>query len=124
MGDTFPIMIFLFFVLMILFGVIVAYLFSKNKKRQKTPDYYAFFIMGFIWFIAGLIMKNVPLWIVGLLFLLIGVFNHRKWRQNEFKWKDLSKRERRLRIWILTFLLVILIGGLLFVFLIKQGVFY
>jgi uncharacterized membrane protein len=124
MGDTFPWIIFLMFVLMIIFGVIVAYLFSKNKSGQREPDYYAFFIMGLIWFIAGLIVNNTPLWIIGLLFLLIGLFNHKKWRQNEFKWKDLSRREKRLRIWIFAFLLIILVGGLLFVFLINKGLLY
>jgi cell division protein FtsW (lipid II flippase) len=124
MGDTFPWIIFLMFVLMIIFGVIVAYLFSKNKKGQRTPDYYAFFIMGLIWFIAGLIINNTPLWIIGLLFLLIGLLNHGKWRQNEFKWKNLSKGEKRLRIWIMVFLLVILFAGLFFLFLVKQGILY
>ena len=124
MGDTFPLIVFLFFILMIIFGVIVAYLFSKNKKGQRTLDYYAFFIMGLVWFVGGLIMKNSPLWIIGLMFLLIGSFNHKTWKQNEFKWRDLSKREKRLRIWIFVFLLLILIGGLLFVFLIKNGILY
>jgi len=124
MGDTFPWIIFLMFVLMIIFGVIVAYLFSKNKKGQRKPDYYAFFIMGLVWFIAGIIMKNIPLWIIGLLFLLIGLFNHKYWRQNEFKWKDLSNKEKKLRIWIFIWLLIILIAGLLFVFFVKQGLFY
>jgi hypothetical protein len=124
MGDAFPWIIFLMFVLMIIFGVIVAYLFSKNKKGQRRPDFYAFFIMGLIWFVAGLIMNNTPLWIIGLLFLLIGILNHRGWRQNEFKWKDLSKKEKRLRIWVMIFLLLILFGGLLFVFFVKNGMFY
>ena len=122
MGDAFPWIIFLMMVLMIIFGVIVAYLFSKNKRGQKGPDYYAFFIMGLIWFIAGLIAKNIPLGIVGGLFLLISLFNHKKWKQNEFKWKDLSKFEKRLRIWVMIFLLIIIIAGFISLFLVKKGI--
>ena len=120
MGDDLFWMTFLMVVLMIILGVIVAYLFSKNKKGQKTPDYYAFFIMGLIWFIAGLIVKNVPLWLTGAIFLLVGLFNVRQWRKNEVKWNQLSKFEKRLRIWVMIFLIIILIAAFIVLFVFKQ----
>ena len=120
MGDDLFWMTFLMVVLMIILGVIVAYLFSKNKKGQKTPDYYAFFIMGLIWFIAGLIVKNVPLWLTGAIFLLVGLFNVRQWRKNEVKWNQLSKFEKRLRIWVMIFLIIILIAAFIVLFVVKQ----
>jgi chromate transport protein ChrA len=121
MGDVDFWMVSLMFLLMIILGIIVAFLFSKNKKNQKEPDYYAFFIMGLVWLIAGIIVKNNPLWIVGFIFLLLSLYNHKKWKQNEFKWKDLSKFEKRLRIWITVALSLILIASFFVLYFLKRS---
>jgi ABC-type sugar transport system permease subunit len=118
MGDDVFWMSFLIVVVMIIFGVIIAYLFSRNKKGQKTPDYYAFFIMGLIWFIAGLIFRNSPLGITGAIFILLALFNIKEWKQNEVKWHQLSKFEKRLRIWVLISLIIILIVAFVALFLV------
>ncbi len=89
-----------------------------SKKHKKGPDYYALFIIGIVWLIIGIPLENVALWTLGLIFFIVGVVNKDKWKSNRIHWKDISKKEKKIRIWIMIALGIFIIIGLVVLLLI------
>lgn len=96
--------------------VILAFIAIFVSKKNKRPvDYYNFFIMGIIWTGAGIPLENFALTATGIIFMVLGLANKKKWKSNRVRWKDLSKTEKRVRIWLFIVLgLLVLAGFLLF----------
>ena len=87
--------------LLLLIGIVVTLLLvavlRKRKKEGKAgeTDYRAFFIMGIVFLPTGFAMMMVyflaelpfeiglPLFALGLVYLLIGLANRDKWKKNE-----------------------------------------
>lgn len=88
-----------------------------NRKIKRPVDYYNFFIIGFIWLVIGFPLDNPVLSIIGLVFMIIGLVNRKKWKANRRTWKGLSKKEKRVRIWIMIILLILIILGFVMMFL-------
>ena len=82
------------------------------KKGKHKPDYYSFFMIGIIWIGVGIPLDNVALWTLGIVFFLVGILNREKWKTNRAKWKDLDKKEKKLRIWIMYVLGSLVLLGL------------
>jgi len=88
-------------VLLLLIGIIVTLfmvlVLRKRKKEQKTGerDYRAFFIIGLVFLPTGLAMMMVyffieipfeiglPLFALGLIYLIIGLINRNKWKKKQ-----------------------------------------
>lgn len=93
-----------------------------NRKDKVTPmDYYALFILGFIWLILGLIVKNVPLIFLSLIFIMFGWSKNDKWKRKKFGPSQLNKHERK--IWVMTIIIlsVIIILGFILYILVSKG---
>ena len=104
----------------IIFGIILALLISfivftilQRKYKKRPIDYYSFFIMGVIWLVIGLPFRNWTLVVLGAVFTVVGFVNKKKWKQNRVTWNDLTKQEKKLRIWIFSILGVLLLIGLI-----------
>lgn len=93
---------------LILLGLIF-FLITRTKKSEHKPNYKAFFILGVIWLPTGVSTKNYALSIVGLTFLIIGLVNKDKWK-DENKWSDLSLEQKKIKL-----SLIILLTGLLII---------
>lgn len=63
--------------------ILIFYLLKKNKTKQI--NYRMLFIIGIIWFAIGLVLKNQPLIITGVAFIIIGFLNKNKWIKNQDK---------------------------------------
>ena len=98
-------------ILLVLF-LILAIILRKGNKRP--PDYYAFFIMGIIWLIFGLPLKNYTLSAMGVVFTIAGLVNKDKWEQNRQRWETLSPGEKKWRIAIIIILGILVLAGLVF----------
>ena len=96
-------------VLLVLFAV-VAIIYKKDKPMK--PDYYTFFVMGLIWVLFGIPTDNPALWMMGLVFLAVGLLNKDKWEENRKRWKDLSKQDQRLKLILVVGLTVTLVLGI------------
>jgi len=107
-------------VALILIGILVAVIATKRKKRYP-PDYYTFFIIGFIWLIFGVVTDNFAFLTIGLIFAIIGLVNKKKWRKNRIDWKKMNKQERKLIIWIMIILGTLVFAGVVVLLLIKSG---
>lgn len=95
-------------VALILLGILMVFVF---KKKKRPMDYYNLFIIGLIWSVIGIPLRNVPLSIVGIALLLVGLINVKKWKANRRRWKDLDKSDRKIVLWIMIILLVLALLG-------------
>jgi hypothetical protein len=116
----------------LLFGVMVLlilgfllYFLSELRKKKKIPaDYYSLFILGLIWLVIGVPIKNYLLSLVGLMISLIGFTNRDKWKKNKREWNDLDYSEKVILI-IAAFILALFIFTAIMVqYLIKEGLLF
>ena len=112
-------------ILWIVLGVLVLFLliaaFALQKKKKRKPDYYVFFIMGLIWLPFGIIMDNSVLWIMGLLFMIVGLAHKKEWKKNRLTWDKLDKNEKKIRAALIIFLALLVLTGIVFYFLAQKG---
>ena len=95
---------------------------KKSSKKQRPTDYYTFFIMGITWFPLGLIFMvtmeerdmGIFFLILGLAYLAIGLSHKKDWGKNHEanKWKNLTKQEQKIKIWIIVILGLLVLAGL------------
>ena len=93
--------------------------FFLAKRSGCGMDYYSLFLIGLIWLPAGLIIKMPALWILGALFLAVGLANKGKWRKR-CMWVG-SKRDKVVKFILLIVLLVLFAVGII-VYLLNRGV--
>jgi len=108
--------------LLILIGLIFSiYAFKVQKKHHRRADYYNFFMMGIIWLGAGIPLKMYPLSAMGLIFMILGLSHKKDWKKNHLDWTDLSDEEKKMRWWLIGFLLFALVAGVLVFYLTAGG---
>ena len=110
-------------VLIILLGVIAIISFKKRKNHE--PDYSAFFSMGIVWTIFGIIFYDSMFFFlpIGIVFMILGLVNKDKWKKNHRTWKQLSKTEKILKSIALIILFIGIIAGIVFYYLFRKGFF-
>jgi hypothetical protein len=83
--------------ILIVVGILLVLVVWKRKKAGKLeePNYRAFFVMGIIWFPAGIVFMfisflldipfviGMPLFVMGLIYVIVGLANRDKWKKNE-----------------------------------------
>ena len=52
---------------------------SKQIQGTRDPEYRTFFIMGIAFVPIGIAIGNSVFWIIGLVFLILGITNREKW---------------------------------------------
>ncbi|MFC1728620.1 hypothetical protein ACFLZ7_04105 [Nanoarchaeota archaeon] len=103
-------------ILVIILAVVAIY---AKKKYKRPMDYYNLFIIGLVWFVIGIPLGNSVLWMLGLVFMIVGLSHKKEWKKNRRKWKDLKKGERKLVLGITIILSLLLIAGVAVLLLIK-----
>jgi len=76
-----------------------------------------FFIMGIIWLVFGIPLKNYTLSIMGIIFAIVGLVNKGKWKKNRQRWETLSPEEKKWKIAIIVVLSLLVLAGLVFLLL-------
>ncbi len=100
-------------IVMIIILILLALGIFFTKKSKAKVDYYTMFVIGLIWLVIGIIFDNKALWIPGLALFIAGLINRDNWRKKRKKWKDLTKKEKKIKIVGLTFASIILIIGII-----------
>lgn len=91
--------------LLVVFGAI--YLLKKENKHE--PDYRVFFILGVIWLPLGIATKNnIPL-VLGIVFMVLGLVNRDKWKEQP-KWSEMDPARRKFKTIVIIALTVLLVG--------------
>ena len=96
--------------LIVIIGVVFVVLAAKGKIERKEPDYKTFFIMGIIWVPLGLVLDNPALWIIGLVFMALGLKNKNKWKDQP-KWNELPAAQKNLKLALIIALLLMVVLG-------------
>jgi len=100
--------------------VIFAIIAYRHRGESREPNYRVFFVMGITWLPIGIATKNYGLLGMGLAFLIIGLANRDKWK-DEKKWSDLSAYERKTKLVLLGGLTLLLVLGVAAYFLTRAG---
>ena len=105
---------------LLVIGFIVSVIVFNKGKKHKT-DYYAFFIMGITWAPFGLVFMTTVsrtiggmFFIMGLVYMAIGLAHKKEWESRQVKWSKLSKKDRVIRTLALILLGLVVIIGLVF----------
>lgn len=111
-------------ILMIVIGVAILIMLIvaiiMKRKHKVATNYKAFFIVGITWLPLGIIMQNYIFSVVGACFLAVGLTNKKKWN-TEPKWADLPPNVRRLKIFVIIFLAVLVLVGIVLYLLARNG---
>ena len=103
--------------ILILIGLVIAIIATIIKRKEnRKPNYKILFIIGICWVPLGIATQNFVFIIVGLTFLIFGLFNRKSWK-NQPKWEELSQAEKKIKIALIIFLALILILGVVVYFL-------
>ena len=94
--------------LIIGFGV---FFIAKNKDAKMEPDYRLFFILGITWLPIGIATDNPGLLGMGAIFMIAGLANKKKWKE-QVKWSELSPEKRRAKLIIVVGLTLLLLIGI------------
>lgn len=109
-----------YIVLALLIGVAIlgiifaAVAFFRGKDLPKRdPDYRVFFILGVSFLPIGIATDNPGLWGMGAVFLILGLANRDKWK-DQSKWSELEPERSRLKFIIIGLLALALLTLLVF----------
>ena len=109
-------------VLTVLLALIASYIMKKERGQRREPDYRAFFILGISFLPIGIATENPGLWGVGVVFMVLGLANRGKWKE-EPRWSELDPEKRRTRFLIILGLTVLLAAAVAFYLLAKSNIF-
>jgi hypothetical protein len=65
-----------------LLGLVFVWRLSKKGWKHET-DYRAFFYMGLVWFPLGVVLDFPVFYILGLVYLIMGLANRDKWDKKQ-----------------------------------------
>lgn len=88
MSDHIQIALIAIGILLVITGIVTAFLWKKKKEEKPAEiDYRVFFILGICWFPLGVVFvaSRFPIgyvfFILGFLYLVIGLANRDKWKK-------------------------------------------
>jgi len=90
------IIIAIFHILFLFLLLVGAFIVERRKSERPEPDYRAFFILGLTWLPLGMAIGNPMFWMIGTVFLAVGLANKGKWKERQ-SWSDLSSANRTTR---------------------------
>jgi len=105
----------------IVFLGVLAIFFIKAKEGKHKVDYYSLFLIGLIWIAVGVPLNNSALWIIGIVFFVIGLANKDKWKKNRTEWKKMNKRQKNILYIAIAMLFLLLVAGIIVFWLTKAG---
>ena len=91
--------------IIVVVAMLGAAVYVKNKYKRPV-DYRALFWIGLSWVAIGLAIDNYIFAGAGILFMILGLRNKKKWEENRVRWFNLSKEEKRIKVFFLSVILV------------------
>ena len=102
-------------IILLIIGVII------NRKENIIPDYHTFFWIGLLWIAIGLPLGSKPIWIIGLIFMIIGLAHQEQWKKQKVKGHELSKKQKEFKKLVIINLTILLLISIALYFLAKEG---
>ena len=101
-------------------GVIFVILVAKGKIKKQEPDYRVLFIIGISWIPLGVVFDNPAFWVMGLVFMALGLANRSKWKDRP-RWSEMPKAEKNFKLAMIAILGLVLILGFIAFFLMARS---
>ena len=106
---------------MVLLGLVIyAVVAYRHRGESREPNYRVFFVMGGAFLPLGIATDNPGFWGMGLVFLILGLLNRDKWK-DEKKWAELSPYERKSKLILVGGLTIMLVVGVVAYLLTRAG---
>ena len=102
--------------LALVFGIFFFH-YGKTPMVNRKPNYLAFFILGMIWIIVGLLISIYFISAIGAILTIIGALNKKHWTDSV----ALTKSEKRMRYVAIFGLIIFLFIGF-FLLLLRPGI--
>lgn len=100
----------------VLIAIAVMYFVTFRNKPKRPVDYFTFFIIGIAWTGAGVPLlintKNPGILAMGIIFMVVGLANKSKWKENRKRFSKLDEHEKKFKLFIIAALLVLVILGI------------
>ena len=110
--DTMFLILILVSLMVVILGVL-AILFIKHNEGKHKVDYYSLFIMGLIWLVIGIPLRNTILEVFGIAFFVLGLFNKKKWKKNRTDWTKVTKKQKKILYLSMIMLFLLLVAGII-----------
>ena len=98
--------------------LIVMVLFMWKTKAKPETDYRAMFVLG-IFFLALYFINDLStFFVLGIIFIVMGLANKDKWGKTK-TWHQLSPPQRKLKMFLVIFLGVLVLVGVVLLFFVR-----
>jgi uncharacterized membrane protein len=84
--------------------------FILKKDKTYEPDYRVFFIIGITWLPLGIATDNTAFLAMGAIFMVLGLANRDKWKEQE-NFSEMNPDKRRFKIILIVGLTLLLLIG-------------
>ena len=102
---------------MIMIGIVVLIMLSTaiyvRTKYKRPTDYRALFVIGIAWITIGVADDNHTFTIMGIVFMIVGLINRKKWKENRFRWSKLSSTEKKIKMLVLVIIATATLAGII-----------
>ncbi len=95
-------------IILLIIGIAI-FAINKREGRKTEPNYRALFILGIVWLPIGIATDNPGLLGLGAVFLIAGLANRSKWKE-EPRWSELSPERRKIMMLVVGGLSVLLLA--------------
>jgi len=101
------------YVIVIVITVVLLVALIIARRYSETPhqtNFKALFVLGLAWIVVGISSDNLPLLVLGILFMVIGIINRQRWTRQP-RWTEMSPAQKRIKLIIMSILLVLLVAA-------------
>lgn len=67
----------------VMLAILIAVIRFIAIQEKCVNIYKGIFTIGVIWLLGGIVITNYVFSVIGLLFLIIGLLNHKKWKKGK-----------------------------------------
>lgn len=101
-------------VVILMIAMLGAIVMLTRKEKKNVIDYFEWFMIGIIWLILGIILRDLLLLSLGLVFSAVSYYNKKVWKKNHKAnaWDKLTKFEKKIKIVLMIMMAVLIVLGL------------
>ncbi len=100
----------------LLVALLAVIVIMRIKGIKQTPNFRSLFVIGIAIMVVGIPETNYPLMGLGLLYMIIGFVNRKKWKDKP-RWSDLPPAQKKFKLVVVIALAVLVAAEIVTYFL-------